>query len=174
MCIYVQCIKPACQGKNTLDGYHLMIFINTYSIFLIRATAIVTNFCSEKSGSCSPDCFQALAVLKEAAIVDLPSQAVNCSCDGMTSSCGYHQPTQWLSTDAEHRTHKERKVLGVSRPKGVDSEDCKIARRWKQMTRATPKKSPRHHAFPLWARPYNIPFWAHKAWPRKKFRKKQG
>ena len=69
----------------SLDGYQLMIFTNTYSIFLIRATAIVTNFCSEKSGSCSPDCFQALAVLKEAAIVDLPSQAVNCSCDGMTS-----------------------------------------------------------------------------------------
>lgn len=104
----------------SLDGYQLMIFTNTYSIFLIRATAIVTNFCSEKSGSCSPDCFQALAVLKEAAIVDLPSQAVNCSCDGMTSWCGHHQPTQWLSTE-RRATHQKVLIQKTVKSPGAES-----------------------------------------------------
>ena len=84
------------------------------------STAIVSNFCSEKSGSCSPDCFQALAVLKEAAIVDLPSQAVNCSCDGMTSWCGYHQQTQWLSTERK-ATHQKVLIQKTVKSPGAES-----------------------------------------------------
>ena len=69
------------SAQEELVQVMILMCVSMYN----ASTAIVSNFCSEKSGSCSPDCFQALAVLKEAAIVDLPSQAVNCSCDGMTS-----------------------------------------------------------------------------------------